>query len=83
MIFAEEVLIYVDSVKGPVFQMSKIELSKSKFLAGLVTSLNFCDGCSQPVFIIITGEEKQTVVSSLSQLTAKSGLSIITGKLKL
>ena len=58
--------------------MSKIELSKSKLMAGLMTSVNFCDGCSQPVSIIITGEDKQTVVSSLSQLKAKAGLSIIT-----
>ena len=65
MIFTLEVLIYVDSVKEPVFQMSKIELSKSKFLTGLVSSLNFCDSCLQPVSIIIVGE------ASLSQLKAK------------
>ena len=58
--------------------MSKIELSKSKFLTGLVSSLNFCDGCLQPVSIIIVGEEKQTVVASLSQLKAKYGPSKIT-----
>ena len=78
MIVTEDVLVYVDSVKEPVIQMSKIELSKSKLMAGLMTSLNICDGCSQPVSIIITGEEKQTVVSSLSQIKAKAGLSIIT-----
>ena len=81
MLFSnEEVLIFTDSSKEPVFQMSKMELSKSRFLTKLVNSLNFCDGCREPVTIFISGEEKQTVVSSLSQLSAKkSGLSIIVG----
>ena len=65
----KEVNIYVEGSDEPVFELSKIELAKSDLLRNFVSSLNLCDGCSQPVSIIIAGEEKQTVVLTFAQLS--------------
>ena len=59
--------------------MSKIELSKSKLLTELISALNICDGCQEPISIIIAEEEKQTVESAFSHLSTKTGLSIVQG----
>ena len=71
MLLPKEVNIYVEGSDDPVFELSKLELAKSDFLRKLVSSLNICDGCSQPLSIIIVGEEKQTVVSTFGQLSAQ------------
>ena len=71
MPFPKEVNIYVDGSDDPVFDLSKIELAKSGQLRKLVSSLNICDGCSQPLSIIIAGEEKKTVVSTFGQLSSQ------------
>ena len=69
MLFPKEVNIYVEGSGDPVFELSKIELAKSDLLRKLLSSLNICDGCSQPLSIIIADEEKQTVVSTFGQLS--------------
>ena len=74
----KEVNIYVEGSDDPVFELSKIELAKSDLLRKLVSSLNLCDGCSQPLSITIAGEEKQTVVSTFGQLSPqKTGLDMV------
>ena len=75
----KDVLIYSDTSKDPVLHISKIELSKSKLLKNLLSTLNFCDGCQEPTSIIIADEERQTVVSTFSHLSPKTGLSIFQG----
>ena len=69
MLFPKEVNIYVEGSGDPVLELSKIELAKSDLLRKLLLSLNICDGCSQPLSIIIAGEEKQTVVSTFAQMS--------------
>ena len=71
MPFPKEINIYVEGTDDPVFELSKIELAKSDLLRKLVSSLNLCDGCSQPLSIIIAREEKQTVVWTFGQLSAQ------------
>ena len=75
----KDVLIYSDTLKDPVLHISKVELSKSKFLKNLISNLNFCDGCPSEISIIIADEERQTVESTFSHISSKTGLSIVQG----
>ena len=64
----------------PILGISKLELLKSNLFRNLLGGLNICDGCQEPVSIIIDGEDKDTVVQTFAQLSAvKPGLTIIKG----
>ena len=54
-----------------------MELSGSRLLGNLLRSLKLCDLCQCNISLIIDEEEKDTIVSTLSQLTVGKGLTII------
>ena len=65
------------------FSLSWVELARSQFLANLVKSLHICDLClGSQVNIIVDEEDEDTIVSTFSQLSFRSGLNIIKGKYK-
>ena len=79
--------IYVPGHREPVCRLSRLELaSRSRLLHHLLTSLRVCDGCSQPLALIITGEEARTVEAAFKQVEApfnkRAGVSIIQGEIK-
>ena len=78
--------IYVQGHRDPVCRLSRLELaSRSRLLHHLLTSLRVCDGCSQPLALIITGEEARTVEAAFKQVEAPFnktvGVSIIQGEI--
>ena len=83
-IYADRVHIYVSGRAGPVTTLSRLELSsRSRLLHRLLTSLNLCDGCTQPLALVLAGEEAGTVESALSQVAVfnkRAGVSIIQGE---
>ena len=68
MNFEKNVQVYVENGVVPVFEGTKMEMSMSPVLADLMTSINVCDLCPEPLTLIFADEEQQTVVSTLSQL---------------
>ena len=65
----KNVQVYVENGVVPVFEGTKMEMSMSPVLADLMTSINVCDLCPEPLTLIFADEEQQTVVSTLSQLS--------------
>ena len=79
--------IYVPGHRDPVCRLSRLELaSRSRLLHHLLTSLRVCDGCSQPLALIITGEEARTVEAAFKLVEApfnkRAGVSIIQGEIQ-
>ena len=79
--------IYVPGHRDPVCRLSRLELaSRSRLLHHLLTSLRVCDGCSQPLALIITGEEARTVGAAFKLVEAPfnktAGFSIIQGDIQ-
>ena len=83
-IYADRVHIYVSGRVGPVTTVSRLELaSRSRQLHHLLASLSLCDGCTQPLALVIAGEEANTVEAAFSQLAVfnkRAGVSIIQGE---
>ena len=83
----DDVHIYVSDSDSadPVVTMTSIELaSKSKLLHDIFSSLHICDGCPQPMSIILPDPEddKESVISALRLVShfKKTRLSIIKGR---
>lgn len=74
-----DVNVYCGTIKDPILSLSKIELIGGKVFHELFQSLNFCDGCRDPVSVIIDGEQEDVVSAAFSNLSRKSGVSIIKG----
>ena len=64
----------------PVLRAFKIELTKSKIFQDLFKTLNICDGCKEPLSIIIDGETRADILAAFSKVTQQSGVSIIQGE---
>ena len=77
MSLPKNISIYSDTSKEPVLHISKIELSKSKLLQDLLSTLDICDGCQEPISIIIAEEEKETITAAFSHPPSKSSLTTI------
>ena len=65
----KDVKVFVDNCVDPVFEGTKLELSKSPVLADVMSSLNVCALCNESVCIIFAEEDWYTVVSTLDQLS--------------
>ena len=78
MNFEKNVQVYVENSLAPVFEGTKMEMSKSPVLVDLMTSINVCDLCPEPITLIFADEEQQTVVSTLSQLSITPEVEIFT-----
>ena len=81
----DDVHIYVSDSADPVVTMTSIELaSKSKLLHDIFSSLHICDGCPQPMSIILPDpdDDRESVISALRLVShfKKSRLSIIKGR---
>ena len=74
-----DVNIYCGTDKDPVLSVSMIELIRSEMFLKLFQSLNICDGCRDPVSVIIAGELEDVFSAAFSKLSRKSGVSIIQG----
>ena len=75
--------IYIDNEQDPVVRMQIMDLLKHKHsvIYDVISSLNICDGCSAPVSIIITEEDRITVNTvMMSIMSQKRGFTIIQGK---
>ena len=83
-IYADRVHIYVSGRAGPVATLSRLELaSRSRQLHRLLASLSLCDGCTQPLALVLAGEEANTVEAAFSQVAVfnkRAGVSIIQGE---
>lgn len=79
MIEMKDVHIYVSSETKPVLMTSKLKLTESVVLKPLMQSLNICDGCQEPISIIIPDEDKNVVLAAFSKYFKTSGVSIIQG----
>ena len=80
----DDVHIYVSDRLDPVVTITSLELaSESKLLQDIFSSLHICDGCPQPMSIILPDPEddKESVISALRLVShfRKSRLSIIKG----
>ena len=83
-IYTDRVHIYVSGRAGPVITVSRLELaSRSRQLHHLLASLSLCDGCTQPLALVLAGEEATTVEAAFSQVAVfnkRAGVSIIQGE---
>ena len=78
---SKDVDIYSGSGKIPVLKANKIELIKSQIFRDILKSLNICDGCRDPVSIIVDGETEVDIFAALCKVTHQTGVSIIRGKI--
>ena len=62
---------------GYVMSVSKLELIKSNLFKNILSCLNICDGCSEPLKIIFPDEDRDVVFAAFSEVTWKPGLTII------
>lgn len=76
---AKDVVIYSCMSKQPIVKANIIELIKSPYLSKILKSLNICDGCKEPVSIIIEGETEANIMAAFNQVTRQTGLIIIQG----
>ena len=68
------------SVRQPIMMTTRLELaSRSSLLAELLAGLQLCDGCRDPVTIIVAEEEASTVAAVLG--SSNTAVSIIQGDL--
>ena len=66
------------SVRQPIVMSTRLELAaRSSLLAELLAGLQLCDGCRDPVTIIIAEEEASTVAAVLG--SSNTAVSIIQG----
>ena len=67
------------SVRQPIMMTTRLELAaRSSLLAELLAGLQLCDGCRDPVTIIIAEEEASTVAAVLG--SSNTAVSIIQGR---
>lgn len=59
--------------------VSRLELIRSDLFLKVFKSMNICDGCRDPVSVIIDVEQEDVVSAAFSKLSRKSGVSIIQG----
>ena len=83
----DDVHIYVSDSSDPVVTITSLELaSKSELLHDIFSSLHICDGCPQPMSIILPDpdDDRESVISALRLVShfKKSRLSIIKGMAK-
>ena len=74
-----DVNIFYSGRKEPIMSVSRLELIRSDMFLKVFKSLNICDGCRDPISVIIEGEQEDVISAAFSKLSRKSGVSIIQG----
>ena len=82
MDLSRDVHVFVTGRKDPLLATSRIELSTaSSMMRDIFLGLKVCDGCKEPMSIIIADEEEKVVTAAFSKVLRKrGGLTIIQGK---
>ena len=74
-----DVEIYADTVLAAT--ASRLELGANKMLRGIMSQVTLCDGCREPLVIILPEEDETTVRETVDRLSHfKSELSIFQSK---